>query len=692
MLRWSSLLAALLASLLPHSMSAEEAVAPGPSRPAKRPVVESRVRLPVADGNGKLIREIQQGNYRLVADLSEQVIRLDAPREESWRTPQERIRPGDTVVVTAGRAPLQNGTTTVAELVKGQLVAVAKVQKDWVATSVVAGGQTKTGWVKMSSVKFHAEEDPLAPTLAPFAQGETVSAALLAQKAKQFDDGLYAAVDVAAQQGAGKFSGKAGLLTRLTEVLAKQRPAKNDARLVVLAAARLGGLPNPSSPGADQAISALIENFQRDPLQSKPLGFYTWNANLRRIFQQDRMLQSRLLGETGVRAIAQALAADEAGRTTYDQYLKLISRLTNPLSKGDLHQYLAELEAGHPEIPEEGLSLFPPSRSHEGDLVMRLYGNRTIPEGFDLMEALIARIRSGEIDLTPRDDSGWYDYQTWALEPLVNPDKAPESVHLKFEELYRKQLVELFKGVLALTRETHVKDVEIPRPASEAAEPEPRPEFYFGPELSVEPLATVYLRRAKSYRFIRGILEQTFGVEALQSMHRLTAAGEVASTLSDELSEMEGLFHGACVTVNRQLGLAADIPAEAGVDAGAVAARFLKWSANLEHDADIGQDARMMVPVFFDQQRQKTKVWVVMGWTGRGVYASYDKPPDVQVFNKDGARLEREKYHLNFTTNFQRLAYPVMAEVYVNEILDREQFRRHCDAYQTQSAILANLK
>jgi hypothetical protein len=308
------------------------------------------------------------------------------------------------------------------------------------------------------------------------------------------------------------------------------------------------------------------------------------------------------------------------------------------------------------------------------------------------MEELIARIRAGDIDLSPKDESGWYDYQTWALEPLVNPDKTPESVHLKFEETYRKQLVELFKGVLALTRETHIKQADNPAPAAEAAVPEPRPEFYVGPELSVEPLATVYLRRAMAYRFIRGVLEETFGPDALQELHRLTAAGEVATTLHDELLEIENLFHGAYLTVNRQLGMESKAPAEAGADPEAGAARFLKWSANLDHDADIGQDARMMVPVFFDLQRRKTKVWVVMGWTGRTVCASFAKPPTVQAFNKDGARLENGKYDLHFVSNCQRLAYPVMAEVYVNEILDREQFRRHCDTYQTQSAILSNLK
>jgi hypothetical protein len=692
MLSRTSALITVVLCLLPQSGYSAEAVPPAPRTPTKKPIVESGVRLPVADENGKLIREILQGPYRLQLDLSEQVIRLDAPREESWRTPEERIRAGDTVIVTDQRAPLQAGTATVAELVKGQLVTVTKVQKEWLATSVLVGGQTKSGWLKMSSVKFHAEEAPLSATLATFAGGEIVSASLLAQKAKQFDDGLYATADVAAQQGAGKFAGKAGLLTRLAEVLAQQPLAPDDARLVVLAAARLGGLPNPSSRGADQAISATVERFQRDPLRSKPLGFYTWNANLRRIFQQDRMLQTRLKGESGVRAIAEALRADGAGLATYEQYLKLISRLTNPLSQGSLRQYLADLEAGRPALSEEGLSFFPPSRSHETDLVMRLYGNQPIPAGFDLMEELIVRIRKGEIDLSPTGESGWYDYQTWALEPLVNPDKTPESVHLKVEETYRKQLLELFKGVLALTRETHVKQLEFPAVAADAPEPDRRPEFYVGPELSVEPLATVYFRRAKAYRFIRAVLEETFGVAALQQQHRLTAAGEVKMTLYDELLDLENLFQGACLTANRQLGRESEISVDDIADPVAAVARFLKWSANLEHDADIGQDARMMVPVFFDQQRQKSKVWVVLGWTGRQVCASFAKAPTIQVFKDDGVRLENRKYDLHFTTNCQRLAYPVMAEVYVHEILDREQFRRHCDTYQTRSAILANLR
>src|SRR5437764_1328798 len=52
-----------------------------------------------------------------------------------------------------------------------------------------------------------SNEAPIRPTLAGTGDG-LVSGSMLAQKAKQFDDGLYAAVELAAQAGAGTFAGK----------------------------------------------------------------------------------------------------------------------------------------------------------------------------------------------------------------------------------------------------------------------------------------------------------------------------------------------------------------------------------------------------------------------------------------------------------------------------------------------------
>ncbi len=39
-----------------------------------------------------------------------------------------------------------------------------------------------------------------------------------------------------------------------------------------------------------------------------------------------------------------------------------------------------------------------------------------------------------------------------------------------------------------------------------------------------------------------------------------------------------------------------------------------------------------------------------------------------------------------------RIAYPVTAEAYVSQVLDRATFRRHCDQYRTQAEILKQLR
>ena len=115
--------------------------------------------------------------------------------------------------------------------------------------------------------------------------------------------------------------------------------------------------------------------------------------------------------------------------------------------------------------PPAGIDLWhiaPASVSHETHLFFRLLGGRDVPEGFHLMQALIEEIRAGKIDLAPTKASGWYDHQTWALQPLLLPEKTPEASHLICGEEYRKHLEELFKGTLALTRETHVKQLAVP--------------------------------------------------------------------------------------------------------------------------------------------------------------------------------------------------------------------------------------
>lgn len=305
-------------------------------------------------------------------------------------------------------------------------------------------------------------------------------------------------------------------------------------------------------------VKKLIDEFSAAEVRSKPVGFYTWSESLSDIFRQDRMLQSELQSPADIEVLAKALHADPQARAAYAVYLALEAGLTNRLSSPDLRGVLESLDHGGPAALPDKVRFFPASQSHETELVKRLFGNKPIPAGFNLMDELVQRIRRHELSLKPSPDSGWYDYQAWALEPLIVPDEAPEAKAVVYDDgTYARLLEELFKSILALTRETHVKQVESPAVPGSAMcrDASPRAEITVHPELSLEPLASYYFRRAESYGFIRAVLEDSFGREALEQVHRIGPDATAATALAEELERMEKLFYGAHVTVCRQLGM-----------------------------------------------------------------------------------------------------------------------------------------
>jgi hypothetical protein len=509
-------------------------------------------------------------------------------------------------------------------------------------------------------------------------KSEFISASLLAQKAKIFDDGLYAAVDMAAQNGAGSFKGKAALLRSLGK-----------AHYLLLAAAQLGGVSVPDVPKEFlDSVQPIIDEFLADELRSKPIGFYIWSEELSRIFRQDRMLQTELRNHEELEILVKALRADESARVIYETYLRLISRLTNPLSGNDLRKLVQAMDQGLPICPEGKTIFFPPSIAHETEIVKKLYRDRPIPDDFVLVEEMIARIRSGQLDLAPGPESGWYDHQTWSLEPLVIPERMPEAAHLSLSDEYRKLLIELFKGILALTRETHIKQLELP--VVGMAGDWKRKTIDVLPELSLEPLPTFYLRRALSYRFVRSVLEECFGAGELERIHRLTQDGPVSKSLAEELSEMEAIFIGAHATASHQLGMYPDNACGNSSQIQEAMNRFTAWATEPGRDTDISKDLRMMVPLFLDLQRNKTKVWAFLGWSQRPISIGFATPPESR-FSDSGGQVTTRHPEIRWGGLYEQLACPVTVELYVDRILDRDEFRKLCDACSTQKEILRRL-
>src|SRR5262249_1742062 len=148
--------------------------------------------------------------------------------------------------------------------------------------------------------------------------------------------------------------------------------------------------------------------------------------------------------------------------------------------------------------------------------------------------------------------SGWYDYHVWTLEALLTPEKNQESSRLDFSDEYKMQLTEMFKGFLALSREVFVDIVA--RGGGGGGAPY-IPTIYIPTEFTVEPLATFYLRRANSYRFVSKLLERTFGADGLHSMHRLGPDGPARRDLNEELDEMQALFCGAYLAVCQEAAI-----------------------------------------------------------------------------------------------------------------------------------------
>lgn len=261
---------------------------------------------------------------------------------------------------------------------------------------------------------------------------------------------------------------------------------------------------------------------------SKPLGFYTWNDALRRIFQQDRLLQQRL-EPSDVQALTEALESVPSNKASYAEYLAFAARLTNPA------------HARTPALMQPGGAFFfPPSRSHESDLVDRLYHDRPIPAGFSLADEIIKRVRDGSLTLAPTEASGWYDLQAWALESLVLPDRMPEGARLRMNERYREQLDDLFKAILSLARETHVKQLLVPTVGAAMGRGR-EAVVSVAPELTVEPLVTYYRRRAQGYAFVRHVLES---LGPLNTMRRLTAQGPATRSLDEERYSQKRMSHG----------------------------------------------------------------------------------------------------------------------------------------------------
>jgi hypothetical protein len=519
---------------------------------------------------------------------------------------------------------------------------------------------------------------------------------LLDGKAKQFDDGLYAAIDLAYFQGlADKLPSHQALVQRLLAKVGDDSPAAP----FLAAGLTLGGRDTPSTDQA--AREQWIREFQGNPALSKPIGFYTWHDDLKKCWSFMRFFQQSLNPEDGrhravIAALAGALADDSALRADYESAAQFFGKLTNPLNRlspadvigVDLAspQAVADLQKSK-GIARPGVAFFPPSTSRETELFNKLFP-LGVPEGANLMRELVQAIRSGQVDLTPREDSGWYDYQVYALQTLLLPEKGEAHPKLLLTRPYKKRMLEAFAALITKRRETHARQADVA--ATDTAAP-PRELEKVRPRLRVEPCPSYYVRTARSYAFLANFLTESLGAETLKTLHGLRQAGPQQDNLLTELAAQRDRFYGLYLVSCEDIGHKPLLHEGEVADPEACYQAAETWLARLADEPDLAEDTRVAVPIYVDPFRKTMRLWVTLGVRLTKLEARFARPPRIKPAAGEGEWKEVEAWKLQPANHV--IAVDEFAEVEVRTLSppNREELRKLCDQHQTKEKILAAL-
>ncbi|MEK7270738.1 MAG: hypothetical protein AAB215_07360 [Planctomycetota bacterium] len=524
-------------------------------------------------------------------------------------------------------------------------------------------------------------------------EGFLPSVNLLDASTKPADDGLFTAIDLAAYQG------ELGVSRALPDVVADVfagLPPDSPARPFLAVALEIAGRPAALRTAEEETKRRLLREFESDVELSKPIAFYDWTPELRRLWRFHRFLQEEFDAKRLAipRDLAKVLEKDAKLRNEYRQILAFFSRFTNPgvcLSVDDLAgagpSFLAIKESkkvSHPTV-----AFLPPLTSRETELFERLFPMGPPPTA-NLMNELIRRIRTGEVDLDPGKAGGWYQHQVFALETLLLPEKGREKDKLLLTAAYKRRLLEAFKALMTKKRELHARGLA--RGRAPAAMIAPPPPASVRPRLRLEPAATFYLRTARAYAFLETFLRAAAGEERLKALHGLSESGVRKAALAAEIADLRLRFYGFHLLSCEDIGMRPAISDEEAVDADAAKRAAEEYLARLKDDPDLIRDVRFAIPIYVDGNRNVTRLWAVLGVRMAHLEASYAKPPSIRPLKSEGdwtpagARLLGDSLYWIPVEEFAEFELPGKVS------LTRAEFRAICERCKTKEEILAALK
>ncbi|MFO0758592.1 MAG: hypothetical protein U0359_19015 [Byssovorax sp.] len=479
-------------------------------------------------------------------------------------------------------------------------------------------------------------------------------AAALVQLAKVFDDRLFAALELRMEGDDALGPGRREFLRRLTDALSTAEDA--------------------SASDARRWLSSACSAAECS--SSMPLGFYAWSDELRAIFLRDRALQAELSPRCAG-ALAEAIGGMVEGRSTYERLLSRTFRLTGePVSHmADLRRLIDDRD----RTSAQQRALFPPSRSVESDVSRALLEGSMTATASSPFDALVDLVRAGSVSLSPRDGAGFHARRLWALEPLLSPERAAERERLLFDATYAAELVRSARSILAMSRETHTKQLEVPRPLAAA-----RPALTITPDLSIEPLCTFYARTADAYDWLGSTVEELFGRQFLDETPERRPTGHEQTTLGQGLRRMRELFRGAALLSRTELG--EPLPPDEAELARRLTPRIRALVEEIPKEPDLAEDTRGMSPLIYAAGGRTVCVLLSLGWVNRPIRFEFVRPPSVT--DESGAEIHPGG-RVGFAPDLHMATYPVTVErwIPVAGMHDRPGFQRLCEAHGSVESI-----
>jgi hypothetical protein len=414
-------------------------------------------------------------------------------------------------------------------------------------------------------------------------------------------------------------------------------------------AARMAAEPGFKSPNA--TAQSVLKNFASRPVLWRPLGFYASTAELTNAWRAQRFLTApfpELFSGQGESeedlwatwaALQRAAFADASLRAAHNRLWRVSAWLEESSGGMGGEEMLKQLAAvfGHPAASDKpalfrhlkdtlkdnfprGVSFLPRQSARETlPITLAAQKGRGTMDG--VMNSLAGQPQLAALD----EQSGWYARQRFSLLPLLRPQDSHEAYKLALTAEYRDRLRKAFAASLTKVRETHISRSWFSWGTLSAKKPSI---VVVKPKLDMEPLATVYLRRAEASRWVRDKLAVELGAEP--------GTRAILTPLLGKVQALEERMLGLYAVSAQNLGMTNPpaLPAWAAAEMSRAESVARDWLRNWESGAAGKEDTRYAVPVV-DKDGPLT-YWSTVGVQLLKLEVRYEEPPALEIKAADG--------------------------------------------------------